>query len=639
MIPFLDRRQILALLASVAAGAGPAFAQQQTPQRQRAQEPAAAQRGTFGYEDVIKRARELSESPFDSVVPPLPPQLENQDWDAWREIRFRPERALLAGGPGRFRLQLFHLGHLFKKPVTINTIRDRIATPIPYQAALFDYGKTKFDKPLPVNLGFAGLRVHYPLNDPRNNDELISFVGSSYFRHLGKGQQYGLSARGVSVNTTPLDGNEEFPSFREFWIDTPDNDTRITIYALLDGPSLSGAYQFIVTPSEESPVDVQVTLFPRKAIARLGMAPLTSMYFLGENDRHFNDRNKFDEFRPELHDSDGLLIHTESDEWIWRPLKNPGLQEIHAFEAKNLKGFGLMQRDRRFEHYQDLELGYEARPSYWVEPRDDWGEGAVELVELATRDETFDNIICAFVPKTPAEPGNSINFGYRIYSMNDGRDLHKLGATLATYSAPAGALGSSEQVASHSRRLMIDFNGGELEYYLKQPGLVELVPSAADAKVIRSFLVPNPQIKGFRAMIDVQFEEHKIGVVRAYLRAGPKLLSETWTYAWRFYTPPGVSGSIEQTGPLSQRVTIDFTGGEIEFYYQNPGQVEIVPGVKDAKVAATTLVPNPAIRGFRATIDIQFEEKKAGAVNASLRIGQKVLSETWRHVWQSADAR
>ena len=259
------------------------------------------------------------------------------------------------------------------------------------------------------------------------------------------------------------------------------------------------------------------------------------MYFLGENDRHFNDRNKYDEFRPELHDSDGLLIHTEKDEWVWRPLKNPLIQELHMFQANNVKGFGLMQRDRRFEHYQDLELAYEARPSYWIEPGADWGEGFVELVELATKDETFDNIICAFIPKTPLEPGKPFAFGYRIYSMNDGRELHKLGTTLNTFSAPAKALGSAEQTGPLWRRLLVDFNGGELDYYLKQPSLVELVPSANDAKIIRSFLVPNPQIKGFRAMIDVQFEENKIGNVRAYLRAGPRLLTETWNYAWRFY--------------------------------------------------------------------------------------------------------
>ncbi len=636
MIPLLDRRQLLTLLAA-AGVAVPAKAQ--APQQRQRPAEAAPQRGTFGYEDVIKRARELSESPFDPVVPPLPPQLENQDWDAWREIRFRPDRALLGGGPGRFRVQLFHLGHLFKKPVTINTIRDRIATPIPYQAALFDYGKTKFDKPLPVNLGFAGFRIHYPLNDPRNNDELISFVGSSYFRHLGKGQQYGLSARGLSIDTGLLNGKEEFPFFREFWIDTPDSDNKITFYALLDGPSVAGAFQFDLAPGEDSPLDIGVTLFSRKPVTRLGIAPLTSMYFLGENDRHFNDRNKLDEFRPELHDSDGLLIHTENDEWIWRPLKNPQLQEVHMFEAKNIKGFGLMQRDRRFEHYQDLELAYESRPSYWVEPREEWGEGSVELVELATKDETFDNIICAFIPKAPTEPGKPLNFGYRIYSMNDGRDLHRLAQTLNTFSAPAAALGSSEQAANHSRRFMIDFNGGDLAYYLKQPNLVELVPSATDAKVIRHFLVPHPQIRGFRAMIDVLFEENKIGNVRAYLRSGPKLLSETWNYAWRFYAATHAIGSSESIGPNARRLTVEFTGGELDHYVNHPEQVQLVPNVVDGKVLRSSVTPAPQVRGFRATLDVEFDEGKNGAVRAHLRSGPKVLSETWHYTWRLADAK
>ena len=260
----------------------------------------------------MRRAREIGAAPYDGAVPPLPEQLSRLDWDAWMQIRFRPDRALLGASNGRFRLQLFHLGHLFTKPVTINTIRDGIPTPVPYTASLFDYGSVRFDKPLPVNMGFAGFRIHFPLNDPRGSDELLSFVGSSYFRWLGRNQKYGLSARGLALNTGLLDNKEEFPFFREFWIDTPPAGVdAITIYALLDSPSVSGAFKFVFHPGDESPVDVEATIFPRQPLPLLGMAPLTSMFFLGENDRHMNAPNKYDEFRPELHDSDGLLIQTE----------------------------------------------------------------------------------------------------------------------------------------------------------------------------------------------------------------------------------------------------------------------------------------------------------------------------------------
>ena len=228
-------------------------------------------------------------------------------------------------------------------------------------------------------------------------------------------------------------------------------------------------------------------------------------------------------------------MRTVDQEWVWRPLKNPLVQEVQRFDARNIRGFGLMQRDRRYEHYQDIELAYEDRPSYWIEPKEDWGSGVVELVELATKDETADNVVVAFVPDSPLEPGKAFTFSYRIRSMNDGLDLHKLGYVANTFAAPAFALGSNEQQSANTRRFMVDFTGGDIDYYLKNPSLVKVVASARNAKVFRTFLVPNPKGKGFRAMIDVRFEENQVGTVRAYLQAGQKPVTETWTYAWRIY--------------------------------------------------------------------------------------------------------
>lgn len=525
-----SRRSVFHMLGAVLATAGAYPVAAQTPARPPQQRP------RFTFEEVVSRARSLAQADYLAPSEKLPDALAQLDWDAWRHIRFKSDNRLLRGRNSRFSMQLFHLGHLFRKAVTVNVIRENIAVPVPYTADLFDYGPVRLNKPLPVNLGFAGFRLHYPLNAPGNHDELISFVGSSYFRWLGRGQKYGLSARGLSVDTGFLDGKEEFPFFREFWVDDSEGEKSVvTIYALLDSPSVAGAYKFVLQPGPESPLDVEVRLFARKTIRRLGMAPLTSMFFLGENDRHMNDRNKYDEFRPELHDSDGLLLHTKTGQWIWRAIKNPLVQEVHRFGADGIKGFGLMQRDRDFDHYQDIELAYEERPSYWVEPKGDWGEGVLELIELATRDETFDNIICAFVPKVQLEAGQSKTFAYRMYSKDAGLELHRLAYVKNTFSAPAYALGSREVAAVRTRRLMVDFVGGGIDYYLREPKLLEAVPSALDAKVLRHFVVPNPAIKGFRIMIDVQFEEDKIGIVQCYLRSGPKLLSETWDYAWRFY--------------------------------------------------------------------------------------------------------
>ncbi|MGH6848646.1 MAG: glucan biosynthesis protein [Methylocella sp.] len=480
----------------------------------------------FDFDDVVRRARDLATVDFDTALPALPDALNKLDFDAWRDIRFRPEKALLAANRSQFRLQLFHLGHLYRRPVTINTLRDGIPTPIPYAANLFDYGRVKIDKPLPVNLGFAGFRMHYPLNSPKVFDEAIAFLGASYYRFLGRGQRYGMSARALAVEAgSPA---EEFPFFREFWIETPEPDAgKATIYALLDSPAATGAYRFDLYPGIDTAIEIAAALFPRKPNVKFGLAPLTSMFFIGENDHRFNE-----DFRRELHDSDGLLIHSGTGEWIWRPLRNPTKLEVSAFLDRDLRGFGLLQRDRDFDHYQDLDLAYEMRPSYFVEPRDSWGEGRVELVELPTGHETNDNIVASFVPANTPEPGKPFSYAYRIVAGLDLTQLSPNGRTLNTYQTTA-ALGSSDPPVPGSRRFIIDFTGGDLAYYAADPQLVEVVPSTSQGKIVRSFIVPNVHTRGFRAVIDVQLDPGQSADLRAFLRTGTRALTETWTFPWR----------------------------------------------------------------------------------------------------------
>ena len=519
----IDRRKLVASLALTAAStlAGRASAQQPP---QATPNGANGANGTpgFSHEDVLRRARELASVPL-SPAPAMPEPLAKMDQDAWRDIRFRPERALLANGGSPFRLQAYHLGHIYRRPVTVNTIRDGIATPMPYAANLFDYGAMKFEKPLPVNLGFAGFKLTYPLNDPRALDEVISFLGTSCFRFMGRGQRAGVSTRGLGVNAGGT--NEEFPFFREFWIVTPEPGAdHITIHALLDGETATGAYRFELWPGVDTALDVQFTLFPRKAGAKLGVAPLASMFQSGESDR----RAKAD-FRPEAHNSDGLLIHTSADEWLWRPLRNPAAMEVSAFMGQNMRGFGLMQRDRNFEHYQDLDLAYEQRPSYWVEPVGDWGEGHVELVELPGADESADNIVASWVPAVAPEPGKPFSLSYRITATLDMTRLSPGGRAIGAFQTQAKPQNAKEQAPPNVRRLLIDFAGGDLPFFLTEPSSVEVVATASQGRILRSFIAPNPHIKGFRAGIDVQLDPGQSTDLRVALRNGARVITETWT--------------------------------------------------------------------------------------------------------------
>ncbi len=514
--PDLTRRAFNLILAASTASltGGPALAQNPQPKPAR-----------FGFEDVQKRARDLAAAPV-APAPGLPDQIQKLDFDGWKEIRFRPDKALLNGNSA-FRLQAFHLGHLYRRPVTINIIREGMATPIPYSAGLFDYGKTKFDKPVPVNVGFAGFRLHTPLNDPKIYDETIAFLGRNAFRLLGRGQRYGLSAQGVVIN--PGTESEEIPHFLEFWMETPEPGAeKIVFYALLDGESLTGAYRFELTPGIDSTLDVSLTLYPRRPIHKLGVAPLSSLFLNGENDRRYTG-----DFRPELHDSDGLLLNTGNGEWIWRPLRNPVRQTRSAFVDNNPRGFGLIQRDRAFEHYQDLDLNYELRPSYWIEPREGWGEGLVELIENPTSDDRDNNISVAWTPNAAIEPGKPVSVSYRITSSLDMRKLSPSARTISTYQTQARALGSQDPIIPGTRRFIIDFAGGELRYFQTQPDIVEFMPTTSIGEIKRSSVVPNPQTGGFRATFDVQVPVGETTDLRGYLRAGNRALTETWTYPWR----------------------------------------------------------------------------------------------------------
>lgn len=480
----------------------------------------------FGFEDVLARARELAGAPFETTPSRLPEAFDKLDFDAWRDIRYKPDRALLANSDASFRLQTFHLGFLYKRSVTVNTIRDGIATPIPYSTALFDYGRAKIDKPLPINAGFGGFRLHYPINDPHVFDEVISFLGASYFRFLGRGQKYGLSARALCVDAGT--NVETFPFFREFWIDTPQaGGNRATVYALLDGEAATGAFRFDLAVGQESVLDVRATLFPRRADVKFGLAPLTSMYLTGENDRRVRDG-----FRTELHDSDGLLIRGGSGEWIWRPLGNPPQSRTSVFFDANTQGYGLLQRDRNFEAYQDIDLSYQLRPSYFIEPQGGWGEGKVELIELPTPDEANDNIVVSWVAATPPEPGKPFAYAYRIASALELGRLSPNGRAVNTFETNARALGSGEPLTPGTHRFLIDFTGGDLAYYVADPSQVELVATASNGVIIRANLIANPHVEGLRAMFDVSVKSGQTADLRAFLRAGPRTLTETWTYPW-----------------------------------------------------------------------------------------------------------
>ncbi len=474
----------------------------------------------FGLDDIAVKARSLAAKPYVAPAAKLPPELRELDYDGYRDIRFRPEKALWRAEKLPFELMFFHQGRAVSEPVRINVVEPSGEHAVAFDPALFDYGKTGIDPRKFQGLSFNGFRVHYAVNNPRYKDEVLVFQGASYFRALGKGQGYGLSARGLAVDTATPEG-EEFPRFVEFWIERPHvNATSLTIYALLDSRRIAGAFRFVLTPGIETQMQVTARLFPREKIAKLGVAALTSMYAFGEN------QPGRDDFRPEVHDSDGLSIQSSEGEWVWRPLVNPKRLLVTSFSMTNPRGFGLMQRDRASSSYEDPEAQYERRPSAWIEPIGNWGAGRVELVQIPTPDETNDNIVAYWVPQSPVGPERPIELAYRIRWQSAGT-----GPTTQGWVAQTRRGKGFVRKVDTDINYVVDFDGPTLRRIAAGTEIEPVVWTDANAEVRERNLFKNPVTGAWRMTVRFKrLDAAKPVELRAYLKRQQATLTETWSY-------------------------------------------------------------------------------------------------------------
>jgi glucans biosynthesis protein len=472
----------------------------------------------FGFEDVTARAQAVAKESY-QPAPQAPEWLRELTYDQWRDIRFRGERALWRDTKSPFQVQFFHPGLYYDRPVAINVVSDGAVKPLSFSPNDFDYGRNDFASRVPQNLGYAGFRVHARIKKKNYYDEVIVFLGASYFRAVGKNEVFGLSGRGLAIDTAASSG-EEFPYFKEFWLVTPKrNDKALTVYALLDSPGVSGAYQFVLTPGDQTTLAVASRIFPRRQIDKLGIAPLTSMFYVGEN-----SQRTVADFRPEVHDSDGLLINFNSGEWLWRPLDNPPALRVSSFRTAHPRGYGLIQRDRTFDHYQDLETRPETRPSAWIAPQGDWGEGRVELVEIPTRADTNDNVVAFWVPNQPPEPGGMGSYAYTMYWYGDSPDFSPSGRVVATR--------RDRGTADNAYRFVIDFDGKKLESLPEDTvlrGVVTIASGDDTAELLDQQVVKNPVTGGWRLTFQIRPLKGDPVELRAFLDQGGNSLSETWS--------------------------------------------------------------------------------------------------------------
>jgi Periplasmic glucans biosynthesis protein len=510
----VERRQVLkGAIALAAWGAMPRVWAQ-------ASVTAGATPGHFSLETVPRLARTLARQPYRAPDETLPASLD-VGYDGYRDIRFDPAQAIWRKEALPFRVQMFHRGFLFKQRVELWRVHEGLAEPITYSPDLFDFPEG-VTPPRDPALGFAGFRVHAPLNQPDVFDELIAFLGASYFRALGKGHAYGLSARGLALGSGDA-GAEEFPLFRAFWIEQPSAGAKhLVVHALLESPSVTGAFRFVIRPGGETAIDVQSRLYPRVDLAHAGIAPLTSMFEFDAGDRVGTD-----DYRPAVHDSDGLAIFNGHGEQIWRPLSNPPRVQHSAFADAGPRGFGLMQRKRGFGDYADIEARYHQRPSLWIEPKGNWGRGAVTLVEIPTGDEYHDNIVAFWRPAAPLRAGREYRFDYRMHWC----DTYQWDADLAVVTDTR--IGAAPDPAR--RLVVIDLDGGSLA---SLPRDAKLTPDvwAARGDIVGAVVYPNPETRGWRLSFEFRPQagntDGRDVELHARVLEGHVPLSETWLYRW-----------------------------------------------------------------------------------------------------------
>jgi glucans biosynthesis protein len=482
-----------------------------------AAEPAtgAALTGRFDDDTVAGLARALAARPWRQPDDTLPPPLAKIGYDQYRDYRYRAARALWRDDGLPFQAQFFHRGFLFKDRVDVYTVRDGRATPFAFSTDLFDY------KPQPVpkvgDVGFAGFRLHAPINRADHFDEVCSFLGASYFRAVAKGLNYGLSARGLALGTGEP-AAEEFPRFTTFWLERPAPDARaLVVHALLDSPSVAGAFRFAIDPGDETVFDVDMRLYPRVELTHAGIAPLTSMFEFDPS-----DRIGVDDYRPAVHDSDGLAMLNGQGEQTWRQLQNPASLQHSGFQDIDPRGFGLMQRKRRYEDFQDAEAAYQKRPSLWVEPVGDWGEGEVHLVEIPTADEYHDNIVAFWRPSQPIVAGKEQRWRYRLHWCRENAWKPELATVAAT------RIGASHDGA---RLVVVDLAGGRL------PQLADDAKPSVDAAASQGALrnpvaYRNADTGTWRMSFELHPGGARVSELRARLVDAQGPLSETWLYRW-----------------------------------------------------------------------------------------------------------
>ena len=504
----IERRDILkAALSAVATGLTGSNGQAESAV------PAAP---SFSRDTVVDLARALAAKPYSAPPNELRDPFSDLTYEQFVGIKTKPGAAIWSGQNKGFSIELLHRGHIFTSAVDLYLVDNGATTRLNYQQDLFDYGGLKLPEKLP-DLGFSGFRVMHATKEGVEA-ELAIFQGASFYRAVAEGQNLGVTSRGLSIRTADPRG-EEFPAFRVFWIEKPTlGDNALTIHALLDAPSVAGAYRFTIRPGEATIIDTELTLFARTYVDHYGLAGFAAVSLFSPL-----DRRRQDDLRPMVASANGLQMLTGATEWLWRPLSNRENLQYSSFVDTNPKGYGALLRDRNIFNYEDDDQHWERRPSLWIEPLGDWGPGALQLVEIPSESENNENIVAYWRPTTPLVVGLPATYAYRQFWCWDPPTRPPLATTVE---ARAGRAPTGKR-----RRFLVVFSGDILSDPNRTTQLTAaLTTSPGAASNIRTFL--NPALKTCRVTFDIDPSSENFCEMRLVLKSGDTPISETWLYRW-----------------------------------------------------------------------------------------------------------
>ena len=507
----MKRRDILKLAA-----AAPVAAWAFSPGIALAQAEGLSEGNRFSRDALVAAAKALAAAPYVAPESTLPDTLRDLDANAYAKIRFRPEMAIWSAERRGFAIELLHRGFVFATQVELFTVEDGRVLRIPYNPSLFDFGDLKPPQPTDVT-GFSGFRLSSQSSEPARFDPIAVFQGATFFRAIGTRQTFGQTARGLALNVADAAG-EEFPLFRAFWIERPEADAKtLSVHALLDSDAVTGAYTLTMTPGDMTTIEVDCTLFPREDIQHVGVAPANAMYLFG-----VNDDAGMDDVRLAAHDASGLQMLNGGGEWIWRPLQNPATLQISAFVDKDPRAFGLLQRSRNPETFEDAQHNYERMPSLWIEPLEPWGPGTIQLIEIPTDNDVNDNVVAYWRPEAALTAGGQYRFRYRMSWCWSPSRTPPLAIAQATRSGDGG---------QRRRIFAIDFVGDIFRDPGRASALKTLV-TASSGKVLWSALTPLPERGMGRLAFALDPGSQAVSELRAQVLENETPVSETWLYRW-----------------------------------------------------------------------------------------------------------